>query len=83
MSALRSVIGLLRESMIGLSRDESKLLGLMTGKKKLSDKTIRTAMGLEQGLVIKMAAGLRSKLGVPKNVALRDHLAKSNKSQTN
>lgn len=80
MSTLRSAIGLFLESMSGLTPNESKLLGLMTGKKKLRDKEIRTEMGLEQGQLLKLSVGLRAKLGIPDYANVRDFITKSRKS---
>ena len=76
MSVLRDALGLLSESS-DLTPDESKLLGLMTGPKKLNDKAIRMAMRLDQHKLLRLGEKLRASLGIPAGGSIRDHVAKA------
>jgi hypothetical protein len=78
---LIEALGTLVSVKNGLTADENKLLGMMTGK-KLSDKKVRQAMGYgdnpsDQGKLLQVSASLRQKLGIPEGGSVKDFMKKT------
>lgn len=53
-----------------MNDSELQLLSLMTGP-KMSDRAIRTALGLTQGQMITLAESVRGKLGIQSGADVR------------